>query len=137
MNESDLEVPIIATQTQSPPAPKQLLELILQSLDDDKAIDIVDIDLAGKSTIADAMVVASGASVRQVGAMAEHLRKRLKATGVKGVSIEGAENCDWVLIDAGDIIVHLFRPEVRDFYNIEKLWSEALPEHADLNAAQS
>ena len=67
-----------------PPAPEQLLELILQSLDDDKAIDIVDIDLAGKSTIADAMVVASGASVRQVGAMAEHLRERLKATGVKG-----------------------------------------------------
>ncbi len=137
MNETDLEERIIATHTQSPPAPKQLLELILQSLDDDKAIDIVDIDLAGKSTIADAMVVASGASVRQVGAMAEHLRKRLKATGVKGVFIEGAENCDWVLIDAGDIIVHLFRPEVRDFYNIEKLWSEALPEPGDLNAAQS
>ena len=69
--------------------------------------------------------------------MAEHLRERLKATGVKGVSIEGVENCDWVLIDSGDIIVHLFRPEVRDFYNIEKLWSEALAELGDINAAQS
>ena len=73
------------------------------------------------SSIADAMVVASGASVRQVGAMADHLREKLKAAGIKGISIEGLENCDWVLIDSGDVIVHLFRPEVRDFYNLEKL----------------
>ncbi|PPR63361.1 MAG: Ribosomal silencing factor RsfS [Alphaproteobacteria bacterium MarineAlpha4_Bin2] len=106
-------------------------------LDDDKAIDIVDIDLAGKSTIADAMVVASGTSVRQVGAMADHIREKLKASGLKGISIEGAENCDWVLIDAGDVIVHLFRPEVRDFYRIEKLWLEALPDPGDLTAARS
>ncbi|MEC7573754.1 MAG: ribosome silencing factor [Pseudomonadota bacterium] len=111
--------------------------MIEQSLDDDKAIDIVSIDLTGKSSIADAMVVASGASVRQVGAMADHLREKLKAVGIKGISIEGLENCDWVLIDSGDVIVHLFRPEVRDFYNLEKLWSEALPESVDVTAAQN
>ncbi|MEC8135892.1 MAG: ribosome silencing factor [Pseudomonadota bacterium] len=111
--------------------------MIEQSLDDDKAIDIVSIDLTGKSSIADAMVVASGASVRQVGAMADHLREKLKAAGIKGISIEGLENSDWVLIDSGDVIVHLFRPEVRDFYNLEKLWSEALPESVDVTAAQN
>ncbi|MEC7397811.1 MAG: ribosome silencing factor [Pseudomonadota bacterium] len=111
--------------------------MIEQSLDDDKAIDILSIDLTGKSSIADAMVVASGASVRQVGAMADHLREKLKAAGIKGISIEGLENCDWVLIDSGDVIVHLFRPEVRDFYNLEKLWSEALPESVDVTAAQN
>ena len=91
----------------------------------------------GDASIADAMVVASGASVRQVGAMADHLREKLKAAGIKGISIEGLENCDWVLIDSGDVIVHLFRPEVRDFYNLEKLWSEALPESVDVTAAQN
>ncbi|MEC7204090.1 MAG: ribosome silencing factor [Pseudomonadota bacterium] len=111
--------------------------MIEQSLDDDKAIDILSIDLTGKSSIADAMVVASGASVRQVGAMADHLREKLKAAGIKGISIEGLENCDWVLIDSGDVIVHLFRPEVREFYNLEKLWSEALPESVDVTAAQN
>ena len=136
MTETDLEERIIATHTPSPPAPEQVLKLILELLDDDKAIDIVDIDLAGKSTIADTMVVATGASVRQVGAMADHIREKLKASGLKGISIEGAENCDWVLIDAGDVIVHLFRPEVRSFYNIEKLWMDALPESGDFNAAQ-
>lgn len=135
MNETDREERIIATHTPNLPSPEKLLEMILESLDDDKAIDVADISLAGKSSIADAMVVASGSNVRQVGAMADHIRERLKAEGIKGISIEGLENCDWVLIDAGDVIVHLFRPEVRDFYNIEKLWSEALPETGDLNAA--
>ena len=137
MNATHREDRIIATNPPSLPSPQQLLELIEQSLDDDKAIDIVSIDLTGKSSIADAMVVASGASVRQVGAMADHLRKKLKAAGIKGISIEGLENCDWVLIDSGDVIVHLFRPEVRDFYNLEKLWSEALPESVDVTAAQN
>jgi len=137
LNETDREERIIATHTPNPPAPEKLLELILESLDDDKAIDIVDIDLTGKSSIADAMVVASGASVRQVGAMADHIRRKLKASGLHGISIEGGANCDWVLIDAGDVIVHLFRPEVRNFYNIEKLWSEASPGSIDLNAAYS
>lgn len=137
MNATHREDRIIATNPPSLPLPQQLLELIEQSLDDDKAIDIVSIDLTGKSSIADAMVVASGASVRQVGAMADHLREKLKAAGIKGISIEGLENCDWVLIDSGDVIVHLFRPEVRDFYNLEKLWSEALPESVDVTAAQN
>ena len=137
MNATHREDRIIATNPPSLPSPQQLLELIEQSLDDDKAIDIVSVDLTGKSSIADAMVVASGASVRQVGAMAGHLREKLKAAGIKGISIEGLENCDWVLIDSGDVIVHLFRPEVRDFYNLEKLWSEALPESVDVTAAQN
>ena len=137
MNATHREDRIIATNPPSLPSPQQLLELIEQSLDDDKAIDIVSVDLTGKSSIADAMVVASGASVRQVGAMADHLREKLKAAGIKGISIEGLENCDWVLIDSGDVIVHLFRPGVRDFYNLEKLWSEALPESVDVTAAQN
>ena len=119
------------------PSPEKLLELILGLLDDDKAIDVADINLAGKSSIADSMVVATGSNTRQVGAMANHIREKLKGLGIKGISIEGLANCDWVLIDAGDVIVHIFRPEVRDFYNIEKLWSEALPESVDMNAALS
>ena len=127
----------IATPAPSLPSAKQLLKLIEQSLDDDKAINIVTIDLVGKSSIADAMVVASGANVRQVGAMADHLRNKLKAVGIKGISIEGLEHCDWVLIDGGDVIIHLFRPEVRDFYNLEKLWAGALPETLDVTLAQN
>lgn len=92
------------------------------SLEDDQADDIVVIDLADKSSIADFMVIASGRSARQVGAMADHLREKLKDQGVHGVSAEGLERCDWVLIDGGDVIVHLFRPEVRSFYNLEKMW---------------
>ncbi|GAB4232910.1 MAG: hypothetical protein Tsb0032_38800 [Kiloniellaceae bacterium] len=92
------------------------------SLEDDKADDIVVIELADKSSIADFMVIASGRSSRQVGAMADHLREKLKAEGVHGIAAEGLERCDWVLIDGGDVIVHLFRPEVRSFYNLEKMW---------------
>lgn len=97
------------------------------SLDDDKAEDTVVIDLANKSNIADFMVIASGRSQRQVGAMAEHLREKLKKELGK-VSVEGAARCDWVLIDGGDVIVHLFRPEVRAFYKLEKMWGAELPE---------
>ena len=97
------------------------------SLDGDKADDLVVIDLAGKTEIADFMVVATGTSQRHVGAMAEHLREKLKATGLLGLSVEGETHCDWVLIDAGDVVVHLFRPEVRTFYNLEKLWGIAPP----------
>ena len=137
MNATLLKECNIATLAPSLPSSKQLLELIEQSLDDDKAINIVTIDLVGKSSIADAMVVASGANVRQVGAMADHLRNKLKAVGIKGISIEGLGNCDWVLIDGGDVIIHLFRPEVRDFYNLEKLWAGALPETLDVTLAQN
>lgn len=103
---------------------RELLALVQTSLDDDKAEEVVVIELAGKSTIADFMVVASGRSSRQVGAMADHVREKLKAAGVKGISVEGAARADWVLIDGGDIIVHLFRPEVRAFYALEKMWGE-------------
>ncbi len=102
--------------------------MIEQSLDDDKAEDIVVIDLHGKSSMADYLVIASGRSQRQVGAMAEHLTARLKARGVRSLGVEGARHGDWVLIDGGDVIVHLFRPEVRRFYNLEKMWGMALPE---------
>ena len=96
--------------------------MVVKSLDDDKAQDIVVIDLVGKTNIADHMVIANGTSGRQVAAMAGHLQEKLKAIGGKGISIEGAQQGDWVLIDAGDVVVHLFRPEVRSFYSLEKIW---------------
>jgi ribosome-associated protein len=101
-----------------------MLTAVTASLEGDKAEDIVVIELAGKSTLADYMVIATGTSRRQVGTMAEHLRERIKGNGAKGVSIEGKEHCDWVLIDAGDIVVHLFRPEVRAFYALERMWGQ-------------
>ena len=105
-----------------------MLKLVTESLADDKAQDLVVIDLLGKTSIADFMVIASGNSQRQVGAMAEHLREKLKAKGCKGLAVEGAAQCDWVLIDTGDLVVHLFRPEVREFYNLEKMWSGPAPD---------
>lgn len=101
-----------------------ILSLILDGLEDDKAEEVVTIDLDGKTDIADAMVVASGRSARHVGAMAEKVVKRLKEAGMVRAKLEGAPACDWVLIDAEDVIVHLFRPEVRKFYNLERIWSE-------------
>jgi ribosome-associated protein len=109
---------------------KAVLSLIERTLDDGKAEDIVVIDLTGKSSIADYMVIATGRSQRQVAALAEHLRAALDETGLKRLSIEGQKQADWVLIDAGDVIVHLFRPEVRSFYNLEKMWGGTLPEAA-------
>jgi len=109
------------------PSPSELLALTLQSLDDDQAEGPVSIDLAGKSTIADYLVVASGRSTRHVVALAEKLAHRLHEAGLRGIATEGLPHGDWVLIDAGDIIVHLFRPEVRAFYNLEKMWGVAAP----------
>jgi ribosome-associated protein len=109
-----------------------LLDLVQTSLDDDKAEDIVTIDLQGKSSLADYMVVASGRSDRHVGAMADHLLRRVKDAGYGNCHIEGQNKCDWVLIDIGDIIVHLFRPEVREFYNLEKMWSIDMSEPESL-----
>lgn len=106
---------------------------IIASLEDDKAEDEVVIDLSGKSTLADYIVIASGRSQRQVGAMADHLIEKLKKSGVRPVSSEGQPQCDWVLVDAGDVVVHLFRPEVREFYKLEKLWGPAA--HADARHA--
>jgi ribosome-associated protein len=101
----------------------QTLQLVLERLDEMKAEDVVTIDLNGKSSIADQMVVASGRSSRHVGAVADDVVEHLKKSGVKGIRVEGQPHCDWVLIDAGDVIVHVFRPEVRDFYAIEKMWA--------------
>ncbi|MBJ3775039.1 ribosome silencing factor [Acuticoccus sp. 2012] len=98
------------------------LAVVLDSLEDSKAEDIVAIDVTGKTPIADHMVVASGRSHRHVGAIADHLLRDLKNGGAKGVRVEGLNACDWVLIDAGDVVIHVFRPEVRTFYNLEKMW---------------
>jgi len=101
-----------------------ILDLVLSSLDDDKAEDVVQIDLQGKSAMADTMVVASGRSTRQVSAMAQKLLDRLKETFRLTARVEGKDTGDWVLIDTGDVVVHIFRPEVRDFYQLEKMWQD-------------
>jgi ribosome-associated protein len=104
-----------------------MLDTVLESLDDAKAENTVSIDMAGKSPMSDHMVVTSGRSHRHVGAVADQLSKALKQGGFKAPRIEGLPHCDWVLVDAGDVIIHIFRPEVRDFYNLEKLWLTDLP----------
>lgn len=100
----------------------QLLQRILASLEDDKAEDVVAIDLRGRSAMADHMVIASGRSARQVSAIAEKLVERLKETTGRTARVEGKETGDWVLIDTDDVVVHVFRPEVREFYQLEKMW---------------
>ncbi|WP_136634373.1 ribosome silencing factor [Pseudooceanicola onchidii] len=111
---------------------ESLLELILTSLDDDKAEDIVQIDLRGRSSMGDFMVVCSGRSSRQVAAIAEKLVDRIKQTYGFTAKIEGKETGDWVLIDTGDVVVHVFRPEVREFYQLEKMW---MPSKSDATHA--
>ncbi|GGL73419.1 ribosome silencing factor [Wenxinia marina] len=103
----------------------QLLQAILASLDDDKAEDVVQIDLRGRSDMGDWMVIASGRSTRQVAAIAEKLADRLKQEFGLVAKMEGKEAADWVLIDTGDVVVHVFRPEVREFYQLEKMWAPA------------
>lgn len=100
-----------------------LHDLVLAQLEDDQAIEIVSIPLEGKSSVADYMVIASGRSTRQVAAMAQKLAEKVKQNGHGPARIEGLPSADWVLIDAGDVVVHLFRPEVRSFYNLERMWS--------------
>ena len=107
--------------------PDRLLKVVLETLDGAKAENVVVIDLEGKTSIGDHMVIASGRSQRHVGAVADHLIKDLKDEGFGRARVEGLPQGDWVLIDAGDVIVHLFRPEVRDFYNLEKMWSADRP----------
>ena len=102
---------------------KTVLNHALQSLDDSKAENIISIDMRGKSALADHMVIVSGRSHRHVAAVADHLLKDLKAAGVVAPKVEGLQNGDWVLIDTGDMIIHIFRPEVREFYNLEKMWT--------------
>ena len=104
------------------PGSAKLLADIVNWLDEAKAEEIVDIPLEGKSSLGDYMVIATGRSDRHVGAIADQLATKLKEAGLTRVRVEGMPTCDWVLIDAGDIIVHVFRPEVRDFYNLEKMW---------------
>jgi len=104
-----------------------LLEIVLDTLDNAKAGDVTCIDLKGKTSLGDYMIVASGRSQRHVAAVADHLIRRLKDEGFGRVRVEGLPHCDWVLIDAGDVIVHIFRPEVREFYNLEKMWSADRP----------
>lgn len=121
-------MPATASRTEQPPADpadsiNALHRLVLSSLDDDQAVETVTIPLAGKSSIADHMVVASGRSSRQVGSMATKLVEKIKAQTGRSPRVEGMPTADWVLIDAGDVIVHLFRPEVRSFYNLERMWS--------------
>ena len=107
--------------------PAAILTTVLNSLSDAKAEDVVAIDLAGKTSIGDHMVIASGRSQRHVGAIADQVRDKLKSEGHGNLRIEGMPHCDWVLIDSGDVIVHIFRPEVRQFYNLEKMWSAERP----------
>jgi ribosome-associated protein len=114
------------TPIRAPKANAELLRLILKSLDDDKAENIVSIDLKGRTPMADHIVIASGRSARHVSAIAEHLLDTLGKTGLKA-KVEGLSQGDWVLVDALDAIVHVFRPEVRAFYNLEKMWGEDAP----------
>jgi ribosome-associated protein len=116
---------------------ESLHRLVLQSLDDDQAVEVISIPLSGKSTIADHMVIASGRSTRQVASMANKLAQRIKDVVGRSPRIEGLPAADWVLIDADDVIVHLFRPEVRTFYNLERMWAfgDETPQRAGAGAA--
>ena len=107
---------------QETPRADDVLQAIKSSLDRDKADDVIIIDLAGKTSIAEYMIIASGSSKRQIAAMSDHILEKTKALGVGSVAVEGASHCDWVLIDTGDVLVNLFRPEVREFYALERLW---------------
>jgi ribosome-associated protein len=131
---------LLTTQISEPAAPtthaldaETLAAIILAKLDDDKAEDVIAIDLKGSSPLADTIVIASGRSQRHVSALADHLLRALKDAGLGRAQVEGLPHADWVLIDAGDVIVHLFRPEVRAFYQIEKIWSVDSP-HRGLSA---
>ncbi|MCP4933073.1 MAG: ribosome silencing factor [bacterium] len=105
-----------------------LVEFITMCLDDSKGEEIVTIDLEGKTAIADAMIIASGRSRRHVGALADKLIKVLKEQGHRSVKVEGQSTGEWVLLDVGDVIVHVFQPEIREFYNLEKMWSAERPD---------
>ena len=127
-----------STRRVSKPAPaetdvtidEKFVDLVLSNLDDSKAEDVIKINLVGKTSIADVMVIASGRSDRHVGAIADHLVQTMKDNGYDMPRIEGMPQCDWVLIDAGDMIVHVFKPEVRQFYNLEKIWGTDRPQEA-------
>jgi ribosome-associated protein len=109
---------------QAQPDADKTLNMILSRLEDMKAEETVTIDLRGKSAFSDYMIVTSGRANRHVGAIAENVTKGLKENGAIKIHVEGLSNCDWVVIDSGDVVVHVFRPEVREFYNLERLWSQ-------------
>ena len=113
-----------AAALKAQPDADKTLNMILSRLDDMKAEETVTIDLRGKSAFSDYMIVTSGRANRHVGAIAENVTKALKENGIKNIHVEGMPNCDWVLIDSGDVVVHVFRPEVREFYNLERLWTQ-------------
>jgi len=119
--------PILTRNDTGPFDVTALKDFINNSLDDDKAQDIQVIDLSGQSALADYIIVASGTSSRHITSMAEKLCERLSARGTKEIRTEGMAQANWVVVDAGDVIIHLFRPEVREFYNIEKMWSVLNP----------
>lgn len=123
-----------AESARTPIDVEELHTLVMQSLDDDQAQEVVSIPLAGKSNIADHMVIASGRSTRQVASMAVKLGDKIKQQFGRSVRIEGLPAADWVLIDADDVIVHIFRPEVRNFYNLERMW--AFGDEANVSAAR-
>lgn len=126
----------VAENAEANLATEDLSKIVLASLEDDKAEDVVVIDLKDKSSVTDAMVIASGRSQRHVGAIADHLLRALKTAGFGRARVEGLPACDWVLIDAGDVVVHLFRPEVRAYYNLEKMWGATTrAEAAEASAA--
>ncbi len=108
-----------------------LVQNVLTALDDAKAEDVVSIELGGKTSIADSMVIATGRSNTHVGSIADRVLKACKAAGVSAPRVEGLPHCDWVLVDAGDVIIHVFRPEVRAFYNLEKMWGGDRPSEAE------
>jgi ribosome-associated protein len=114
-----------AAALKAQPDADKTLNMILSRLDDMKAEETVTIDLRGKSAFSDYMIVTTGRANRHVGAIAENVTKTLKENGIKSIHVEGLPNCDWVLIDSGDVIVHVFRPEVREFYNLERLWMQS------------
>jgi ribosome-associated protein len=127
-SEAALPLPEIAAEALKPAA--DLTSVALNALDDIKAEEIVEIDLSGKTSIADTMIVASGRSQRHVGAIADAVMRALKGAGHHLVGVEGVPLCDWVLIDAGDLVIHVFKPEIRAFYNLEKIWGDDRPSEA-------
>jgi len=110
---------------------RSMIDVVLESLDDAKAENTVAVDITGKSSLADHMVVTSGRSHRHVGAVADQLAQALRENGFDKPRVEGMPHCDWVLVDGGDVIVHIFRPEVREFYNLEKMWQAEFSSEAN------
>lgn len=131
---SKAKSPKVAASAANDPRRLDLLKLVEKSLDADKAEDIVHFDLAEKSAIADFMVIATGRNTRQLAAMAQHVAEKLGKAGIRKISIEGLSQGDWVLVDGGDIIVHLFRPEIRTLYGLEKMWGVNPPTPETLQA---